>query len=69
VRRSSGAGRYPASVAADWDAATYDRIAGPQARWGTSVVAFVRSVADRIGRLELDYVRLNIDAARAAEAT
>ena len=28
--------------------------------------AFVRAVADRIGRLELDYVRLNIDAVRAA---
>jgi trans-aconitate 2-methyltransferase len=25
-------------MAAEWDAATYDRIAGPQARWGTSVV-------------------------------
>jgi trans-aconitate 2-methyltransferase len=25
-------------VAADWDAATYDRIAAPQARWGSSVV-------------------------------
>jgi trans-aconitate 2-methyltransferase len=25
-------------VAAEWDAATYDRIAGPQARWGASVV-------------------------------
>jgi trans-aconitate 2-methyltransferase len=23
----------------DWDAATYDRIAAPQARWGSSVVA------------------------------
>jgi trans-aconitate 2-methyltransferase len=29
-------------------------------------LAFVRTVADRIGRLELDYVRLNIDAVRAA---
>jgi trans-aconitate 2-methyltransferase len=28
--------------------------------------SFVRTVADRIGRLELDYVRLNIDAVRAA---
>ena len=25
-------------MAADWDAATYDRIAGPQARWGSSVI-------------------------------
>jgi trans-aconitate 2-methyltransferase len=26
-------------MAAEWDAATYDRIAGPQARWGSAVVA------------------------------
>ena len=25
-------------MAAEWDAATYDRIAGPQARWGSSVI-------------------------------
>jgi trans-aconitate 2-methyltransferase len=25
-------------MAAEWDAATYDRVAGPQARWGTAVV-------------------------------
>lgn len=25
----------------EWDAATYDRVAGPQARWGTSVIARV----------------------------
>jgi len=25
-------------MAAEWDAATYDRIAGPQARWGSAVV-------------------------------
>jgi trans-aconitate 2-methyltransferase len=33
-------------VAADWDAATYDRIAGPQARWGSSVVERLRLRGD-----------------------
>jgi hypothetical protein len=43
-------------VTRDWDAATYDRIADPMARWGSAVL-------DRLP-LEIDYVRLNIAATR-----
>ncbi len=62
----------------DWDAASYDRISGPQAQWGLALLdrlvlrgdetvreRFVTAVVRRCGDpVELDYVRLNIAARR-----
>src|SRR4051794_13209153 len=38
--------RYPRGVTTNWNAATYDRIADPQARWGAAVLDRLPLVGD-----------------------